>query len=76
MAFERLDPIICACGHAGAVKCTENDQRYSNGYRRYSLEGFEGGTYTVKGLAAPENWIEMLQPRCPKCGQSGSVRPA
>ncbi len=60
--------LTCTCGHKGTVKMSENDSPYSVSWESYSLDGFEGGTFSKEGAAA--GWPEVfanLQPICPQC---------
>lgn len=75
MTMTTRDPLICECGHTGAVRCRENDQPYSSMWESYTLEGFEGGSFTLTSeRERPPNLLDALAPRCPACGHSGRVR--
>lgn len=68
MTMHTRYPLTCSCGHKGSLKMTENDQPYSKMYERYSLEGFNGGTYSVDGYTSLQVAIEQIKPVCPNCG--------
>lgn len=67
-------PIICECGHKGAIDCAENDAPFTSLWEEYTLDGFSGKevTVTVRN-PRPENMIEALAPLCPACGEVGKV---
>jgi hypothetical protein len=73
MTMRTKDPIVCECGHKGYVKCSENDQPFSKMYESYSLEGFDGGSFTVTN-SIDVDIIARLNPRCPNCAQTGKVK--
>ena len=68
MTMHTRYPLTCSCGHTGSVKMTENDQPYSSMYESYSLEGFDGGTYSVDGYTSLQTAVAHMKPVCPKCG--------
>ena len=59
--------LVCDCGHEGHVKLSENDQPYSKNWERYTLEDFDGGSYSVDGSASMAEAFKAMKPTCPKC---------
>lgn len=49
---------------------SENDQPYSRMWERYSLEGLDGGSYSVDGSASMDEVFSAMKPKCPKCHRS------
>lgn len=68
-------PIVCACGHEGAVCLAENDQPYSSLWESYSLSGFTAGSLVITDYRdMPKNLLAALTPTCPQCGATGKVK--
>lgn len=66
--------IVCACGHSGYVRLSENDYPFSSLWEEYSLKGFAGNSITITNYSdMPDNILEALNPKCPKCGAAGMV---
>jgi hypothetical protein len=65
---------VCECGHTGFLKCRENDAPFSAPWEEYSLEGFEGGMAGLDFKRTAQQLLASLNPKCPKCGQSGKLR--
>jgi hypothetical protein len=68
--------IRCQCGHAGELHHAENDQPFSSMWEEYTVDGFggEGATFTnVPELVAAGDILKYLNPKCPNCGNSGTV---
>jgi hypothetical protein len=75
MTSSTYDVLICECGHQGRLRCRENDAPFSSLWESYSLEGFEGGKFTVTNYKdMPKDILAALNPECPKCGQIGKVK--
>ena len=70
MTLRQRMPIVCECGHEGAILMAENDQPYSKIWESYTLEGFNGGSLRVEGLDEAGNLFEALKPSCPKCSST------
>ena len=74
MTMRTREAIVCECGHAGALRCSENDQPYSSLWEAYSLEGFDGENITITSYAdMPKDLLAAMKPRCPQCGKIGRV---
>ena len=63
-------PIVCECGHEGAILMSENDQPYSKMWESYKLDGFNGDSLRVEGTGEAGNLFEALKPKCPKCNST------
>ena len=67
--------LMCECGHEGYLKCRENDQPFSGLWESYSLEGFEGASFTITSYKdMPPSILAKLRPTCPRCGRTGGVQ--
>lgn len=73
MTTHHDEPIVCECGHEGSVHWAENDQPFSQHWERYSLRGFEGGSFETVLMGLDEA-LEKLNPRCPKCEAIGKAK--
>lgn len=63
-------PVICDCGHVGAIKMKENDQPYSNQWEKYSLVDLNSNLANIEGVFLEwEKVFSHLKPTCPKCGK-------
>jgi hypothetical protein len=71
MTMRTKFPIVCECGHRGALLLSENDQPYSRCWETYSLEGFGIGA-NIQGTPNEEPLAQM-NPVCPKCGKADMV---
>ena len=61
--------LVCACGHKGRIVMRENDAPFSRQYEDYSLDGLNGGSFSVLDWFA--KWDEVfreMKPVCPQCG--------
>lgn len=75
MTLRTREALICQCGHTGYLKCSENDQPYSDMWESYSLEGFNGDGLTVTDHRnRPKDILAAMKPACPKCGRTGRVK--
>jgi hypothetical protein len=69
------DELVCQCGHKGRLRCRENDAPFSSFWESYSLEGFEGGEFSITSYAdRPKDILAALGPKCANCGQAGKVK--
>ncbi len=74
MTTTSREKIMCECGHEGYVKLRENDQPFSSLWESYSLEGFDGGSFTeTRDNKMTQGVLETLKPKCPKCGKVGKA---
>jgi hypothetical protein len=68
-------PIVCKCGHKGFIALSGTDRPYSSPAETYVLEGFGGDTVTVTNVDdTPDDLLAYLDPKCPACGRTGSVK--
>lgn len=67
MTMRTSYPLICSCGHMGAIKMSENDQPYSKPWESYSLENMSGGSFRIEGAADWPEVFEAMKPICPQC---------
>ena len=75
MTLRTREVLVCQCGHRGYLKCSENDQPYSDMWESYSLEGFKGNGLNVTGNRdRPKDLLTAMKPICPECGQVGKVK--
>lgn len=75
MTTTSRDKLICECGYECFLKLRENDQPFSSLWESYTLEGFQGGSITItNNKDVPQNLLAHLNPKCPKCGETGKVR--
>ncbi len=70
MTMHTRTALVCECGHTGLVHTRENDQPYSIEWVRHELEGFTGNGADEKDRG---DLLQVMNPRCPKCGQTGKV---
>lgn len=73
MTMRTRFPLQCECGHTGSIRMRENDQPFSKMYESYSLEGFEGGSYSVDGYCTLSEAVNAMKPKCPECGKIQSL---
>jgi hypothetical protein len=75
MTSSVYDDLVCECGHKGRLRCRENDAPFSSFFEEYSLEGFDGGSFSITSYAdRPKDIISVLMPTCPTCRQAGKVK--
>jgi hypothetical protein len=66
--------LVCKCGHAGKLDCSENDSPFSRLWECYSLDGFTGRDLTITDYSdIPPDILTYMTPTCPKCGAEGKV---
>jgi hypothetical protein len=74
MAMRTQDPIVCECGHQGALHCKENDAPFSRMYEDYHLSGFTGESLSITDNdKRPNDLLAAMKPKCPHCGEVGKV---
>jgi len=74
MAMRTQEPIICECGHKGALHCKENDAPFSRMYEDYSVTGFQGESISITDNdKRPDDMLAAMSLKCPECGQAGKV---
>lgn len=75
MTSSSYDDLVCECGHVGKLRCRENDQPFSGLWMEYSLEGFQGGRFSITDMKQmPKDILGALHPICPECGAVGKVK--
>lgn len=73
MTTRHTEPLVCECGHKGAVLWKENDAPFTRQYEEYSLSGFTGEGFHVDGYTNLTDALTRLNPKCPSCGAVGKA---
>ena len=68
MATHTRFPLICSCGHEGAIIMKENDQPYSKGWEKYTLKELDGDEFYIEPSCSIKTAIQNTRPYCPICG--------
>ena len=63
MTLRTREALVCQCGHTGYLKCSENDQPYSEMWESYSFEGFNGSGLDITDYRnRPKDLLAALKP--------------